>query len=463
MRTTQNKGNTQVKRLSSGVPAVAFREGGPVAISFGPGANDKPGAAGIEHITPQPSLTEEMGAYKGHWVPWGNGDNHPRHVACMLRKSPIGRASVRRRTLAIYGQDQFTYKVTGYTDDGNQIIKYTPIAEWQQIKLRSNYNAVRVGLTQDYAYWDLNYPEIMFNDNKSKVWKIDFQKTSHCRMDLIDENTGYIPNIYVSGRFPNAMKENCEIIPAIDFIRYADQIPDIRKDYANFRYLMPQYWPDVLNDYYPEAFWYSAKDHIELNTTIPIYKKEMFRNQMSIKYHFQIPYDYLSDLYPDWKKMSPDEQDDKVDILYQSIIDNLTGTKNAHKAILSFFKSGADGKPMNGWKIDVIDDKMKEGAYLLDESASASIIQFAFMQNPAMSGQGNTGGNMNGGANNGGSNIRESGNDYRSMQQADRDICNSYFNFCRDYNGWDPEVQLGTQDMIQTTLDTGAGTAAVIS
>jgi len=53
--------------------------------------------------------------------------------------------------------------------------------------------------------------------------------------------------------------------------------------------------------------------------------------------------------------------------------------------------------------------------------------------------------------------------DARSLVQADRDITNSYFNFIRDYNGWDPDIQLGVQDMVLTTLDTGGGTKKVLS
>ena len=456
---------TVTKRLSSGTPAVSYRNGGPVMLSFGPKAGTKSTGnfSPTEHDTPMPSLEETMGAFKGHWVPWGRIDDHPREVALMMRKSPVGRASLLRRTKAIYGQLQITYKIIGYDSGAQPIIQQVTIPEWEAIKTRSNYNAIRLAAAQDFAYYDLNYMELMFNDNKTKVWKIDYQKTSHCRMDLFDPNTGRIPRIFVSGRFPYAMREQCEIIPAIDFIRYPDQMDEIRKDIKSYKYLMPQFWPDVLNDYYPEAFWFSAKDQIEINTIIPIYKKAIFRNQMTIKYHIQIPYEYLTELHQDWQKLTTDQQDAIIDDLYQSIIDNLTGAANTQKAILSFFKSGSDGKPMNGWQITAIDDKMKNDSYLPDESASASIIQFAFMQNPAISGQGNTGGNYTGGSNNGGSNIRESLLDMRSLQQADRDLTNSFFNFIRDYNGWDPAVQLGTQDMVLTTLDTGAGSADVVS
>src|SRR3546814_13045678 len=88
---------------------------------------------------------------------------------------------------------------------------------------------------------------------------------------------------------------------------------------------------------------------------------------------------------------------------------------------------------------------MKGGAHLPDASAANSEILFAMGQNPAMSGQGNTGGSYSGGANNGGSNIRESGLDLRSQLRADRDILFTYFGFIQLYNGLDPEVELTVQ------------------
>src|SRR3546814_5328779 len=119
----------------------------------------------------------------------------------------------------------------------------------------------------------------------------------------------------------------------------------------------------------------------------------------------------------------------------------LTGAENAQKALLTFFENDNQGKPKGKWEIVVIDDKMKDGAHLPDASAANSEILFAMGQNPAMSGQGNTGGSYSGGANNGGSNIRESGLDLRSQLRADRDILFTYFGFIQLYNGMDPEVR----------------------
>ena len=462
---------TIVRRTASGLPALAYRENGEYLITMAGKAGD-PNGSPATHVDSTASAEEELGAYTNHWVPWGLTDDHPSRVAELIRRSTVGRSGLQRLTKAIYGQRLFTYKITGYGDDGTPTMAHAPIPEWEAITRRANFNVVRLGLTQDYNYYGINFPEIRFNGNKTKVYGIDYQKASHTRLAEMDPATGFIPEAYVSGRFPNVKikvpadkqdKSLAQTIPVIDFIRYADQLDDIRADYVNFKYLFPQYWPDVLNDYYPEVYWYSAKDHLEIATAIPIFKKALFKNQMSLKYEIQIPFEYFYELYPNFKGMSDDEQDQIVDDLYDDIIKNLTGAENAAKAIMSFYKTGVDGKPIGQWVIKVIDDKMKNDMWLPDAAASNSEIQFAMMINPAMSGQGNTGGDYTGGANNGGSNIRESGLDMRSLLQADRDITLSFFYFCRDYNGWDPEIQIGVQDMVLTTLDSGAGSAAVLS
>jgi hypothetical protein len=184
---------------------------------------------------------------------------------------------------------------------------------------------------------------------------------------------------------------------------------------------------------------------------------------MSLKYHIQIPWEYIEEMYPNFKTKSVDEQDSIIDELYNDIIACLTGAENAQKAILSFYRTGKDGKPTGQWLVDVIDDKMRNDAYLPDAAASISEILFAFMVNPATTGAGNTGGSFTGGSNNGGSNIRESLELMRSMLRADRDIIYSFFNFFMAYHDLDPTIRLGVQDLQLTTLDTGSNTAKVQS
>lgn len=416
------------------------------------------------HDSGNANINEESG--KKEWVLWGSNDDFPRDIINLIRKSTVGKSGLHLLTKAIYGQKLMTYKVIDYDAQGREVIQYVKDPEWETIMRQSNFNAVRIGMAQDYSYFGWNVPEIRFNGNKTKVWGIDFQKASHCRMAPVESKYGRIPFLYVSGNFPNVSVDKCQKIPVIDYIRYPDQIDEIRNNTTDFKYVMPQLWPDPINDYYPSVYWDSARESgwLEIATSIPAYKKALFKNQMSLKYDIQIPYEYLEALYPNFNKKPTEEQDSIIDNLYDDIVDKLTGADNAQKALMSFFRTDTKtGKPIGNWIIKTIDDKMKNDAYLPDSAAANSEILFAMGVNPARTGQGNTGGNYSGGSNNGGSNIREADLALRSQLQADRDIIYSFFEFVKLYNGIDPDLKIGIQDQVMTTLDTGAGTKKTLS
>jgi hypothetical protein len=441
-----------IKRSSNSLPIMVFGAGKSALVSVNTSkaqdiAMHKPAAA---------SIVEEQG--KKDWILWGTGDTFPTDIVKLIRKSTVGKSGLHLLTKAIYGQKLSTYTVEDYDSNGDEIRKYVYNEEWETILRQSNFNAVRLGLMQDYTYFGWNVPEIRFNGNKTKVWGIDYHKTSHCRMAPADAKTGRIPNLYISGNFPNTTAKECLVLPVIDFIRYPDQFLEIKENTKNFSYVMPQLWPDVLNDYYPSVYWDSARESgwLEIATSIPAYKKALFKSQMSLKYDIQIPYEYLETMYPGFVKKPIEEQDIIIDDLYNDIEKSLTGADNAGKAILSFFRTDAKtGKPMGNWVIKTIDDKMKNDAYLPDSAAANSEILFSMLVNPAQTGQGNTGGGYTGGANNGGSNIREADLTMRSNLQADRDIVYSFFDFVKLYNGFDPKLKLSVQDRVLTTLDKG--------
>lgn len=456
---------TTIKRSADGSPKFVFKSGGSALLSFSAKASGNPGAAGspATYIPGQPSVEEEEG--KKEWIPWGTTDDFPRQIAKLIRKSTVGRAGLQLLTKSIYGQRTITYKVKDVSEGGKEVIELVKIPEWEEVKRRSNFDMLRLALTQDYAYYGIIFPQVRLNGNKSGIWAFDAHKASHCRLAPADPNTGLIPHVYVSGKFPDVKAAECQKIPVIDGMRYFDQIETIKADLKEFKYVMPLYWPDVLNDYYPSVYWDSARESgwLDIATSIPAYKKSLFKNQMSLKYDIQIPMEYLEDMYKDWKTMKVEDQDEIIDALYNEIVENLTGAENAQKALLSFYRTGKDGKAMGQWIIKTIDDKMRNDAYLPDAAAANSEILFSMLINPATIGQANTGGNASGGANNGGSNIRESGLQLRSLLKADRDIINGFFNFFKEYQGIDPEVQIGVQDMVLTTLDEGKGTEKVVS
>src|SRR5690606_4813520 len=189
----------------------------------------------------------------------------------------------------------------------------------------------------------------------------------------------------------------------------------------------------------------------------------LYKNQVSLKYLIDVPMSYFRFRFDGWDKMDQDARDKAITEFYDEANEILTGTEDAQKAIMSFSDFDRHGNPIGGLNVKPIDDKMKQVIYLPDSAAANSEILFGMGMNPAISGQGNTGGSYSGGANNGGSNIRESGLDLRSQLRADRDILLTPFDFIKLYNELDPDVEIGIQDMVLTTLDQGRGTEKVLS
>lgn len=445
-----------IKRSSTGSAIYAFKEGKQALLSI-------ENAPKAQHKASSTSTEEEEG--KNFMIPWGVNNDFPKVLAKLMRKTTVGRAGLQLLTKSIYGQRLMTYKVIDVENNGQEVIQSVRVPEWEQIIQRSNFNMVRLGLIQDYAYFGINFPEIRMNGNKSGVWAIDYHKASHVRFAPADKN-GVIPNVFVSGNFPEAKESDCQNIKMIDPIRFYDQIESIKKNTTTFKYVMPQLWPDVLNDYYPVVYWDSSRESgwLDIVTSIPAFKKALFKNQMSLKYDVKIPMQYLEDLYPGFRQWDLEKQDEKIDELIDEINNNLTGAENSAKSIVSFtYTDKHTGKQIGGFEIKTIDDKMRTDAYLPDAAAGNAEILFSMLINPAQVGQGNTGGDYSGGANNGGSNIRESGLFMRSLLKADRDINNGIFEFVKAYHGIDPEIQIAIQDSVLTTLDTGSGSKKIVS
>lgn len=430
--------------------------GSPAMVSITPSKNKS--VTVTPHTNAGPSATEEEG--KKEWIPWGSGDDFPLQIHKIMQRTTVGRAGLQKLTKNMYGQRLITFKINDITEGGKEVIEFLKHQPWIDIQNRSNIKAIRLAQTQDYNWFSLAYAEFIFSGDKSEVYSINYHKASHCRFAPIDPATGRIPHIYISGKFPDATAKDCQKLPVIDMINFADQIEDIKGDTKQFKYIMPLFWPDVVNDYYPIAAWDSARASgwLDIAISIPAYKKALFKNQMSLKYDIQIPEEYFQFKYENFDQKKQDEKDQIFQDLYDEITLSLTGAENAQKALMSFFRVDRNGKEVGKWNIKLIDDTMRNDAYLPDTAAADFQISYAMGLNPAQSGQGTTAG-----ANKGGSDIREAGLDLRSQLRADRDILLSWFDFIKLYNNWDPAIEIGIQDQVLTTLDQGKGTEKVVS
>lgn len=410
------------------------------------------------HKNPDPSKKEEEG--KKSWVPWGIADNFPDLVLDLVEKSTVGRAGLQYLTKMLYGQESFTYYRKGFDDQQRQIRQFVEFPDWEEIQSRTNYDIVRLGLVHDYSIFSFGFAEIIFDGLKNKVYSISYQKARNVR--LAPAENGRVKWAFVSANLPEAKEEECDKVPVIDFMHYPSQIEEIRNEKRYFKYLLPLKWPDARRDYYPLAYWDSSRSNgiMNISISIPKYIDAIFKNQASLKYHVQIAMEYWEWKYPDWTGKTQDEQDRLLDEFYDEIVATLTGTDNAQKMIMTFYRSKTAGanQEIGEFKITAIDDKMKNDAYLPYAAAAAAETLFSMLINPAQTGLGSSTGSYTGGSNSGGSNIREAHLSSRSLLNADRDILNTVFKFVALYNNYPKNLRIAVMDEVLTTLDQGKGT-----
>ena len=445
----------KIDRAGDGRPAMVTKSGGSLLVT----STGTSGAPLKAAHTSTASKKEEEG--KTFFVPWGPANNFPDLVLDMVEKSTVGRAGLHYLTKMTYGQDTFTYTRGGFDAQNREIRTFLDIPDWELVQSRTNYDVVRLGQTQDFSMFGTAFAEIIFDGMKGKVFSISYQKARNVR--FAPAVNGRLVSAFISANWAdNPKKEDCEEVQLLDPIHFATQLEAIKADTKTFKYLLPLRWPDARRDYYSLAFWDSSRNngYMEISNSIPKFKKALFENQMSLKYHIQVPLEYWEWKYPTWDQMTPDEQDDAIDTFYTEMEASLTGAENAQKAIMTFYRSQTIGanKAMGEFKITVIDDKMKNEAYLPDAAAANAEILFSMLINPAETGLGNSSGAYTG-ADKGGSNIRESRISTRSLMVADRNVLNTVFKFVKLYNGYDPRARITTMDEVLTTLDTGAGTA----
>ena len=109
------------------------------------------------------------------------------------------------------------------------------------------------------------------------------------------------------------------------------------------------------------------------------------------------------------------------------------------KALVTYaFYSKAKQDYLTGWKINVIENKLENSAYLPDSQAANSEILFAIGVDPCLIGAGLPGGKMGAGS---GSDKREAYWMLNADMGTDRAVSLSPLYFIRDFNHWDPTIQ----------------------
>ncbi len=378
-----------------------------------------------------------------------------------LKKSTVLRSAIDYKIRLAIGQGIYACTVTGYDKDGNELLK--PVQN-KDINKFMRSRMVRRYLLK--AYNDLYsygnaFPYIRMNAKKNYAASIDVNDAPFCRYTVI--KNGKIENCVISGKWNDGPSKADDVIPVIQLLDPPDVILERARKME--RYVYPLDIPTSGNIYYALPALDTAKEsgHLDITLKTAEYKKKMFDNQMSIKYHIRIPYAYWEDRYPRGQYKNEKKRKELIQADLDTFEDELTTAENAKKAIITHFKMNQQGRPEEKWDIEVIDDKFKNDQYLPQAAASNAEILTSMSINPAIKGMSMAAGPYAGNAGSG-SDIREAFLVDVALAWIDRQEILDPLELMLAIN-WPKEknIELRFRNTVLTTLDKGSGTEKNVS
>ena len=398
---------------------------------------------------------------------WGPANNFPSLADGIINSVGVLNTGLKFTRNFTIGQGIFACKVSDYDESGNEILEKVQdksLVSFANSRLVRKYMAK--GL-RDYLKFGVAFIQIIMNSDGSKIVGINAVNAKYCRLSIANPVTGVIEKCIVSGKWPDTPGEGQ--YQTFDVLDEYDPIADLqRRKWANqtksksFIYVLRDSWGN--GEYYSSAIWWAAylAGWIDIAKSVPAFLKKAYENQITWKWHIQIPYSFWDRQFPKSEFASIELRKQAIEKYMDSIEDNLCSTNGASKPIFTFFEiNPQNGRAEEQWIIKPLENKLSENQNLVTSAAANSEIMFSIMVNPNVLGAGMPGGTYAG--NQGGSNIREAYLVNIANCWLDRQDLLDPLELMIRYNGADEDIEWRFRNTILTTLDMGAGTTKTLS
>lgn len=386
-----------------------------------------------------PPSTEEE-AEKRPIADWGEENNWPKQARDAKESNPDLGSALDWKARALYAGG-LTYSITDRAtgqpaDPANPDVRKMAY-EIEQFLFRNR----RFPMQAAVDFYDLfnSFAEIILTDDRSKIDRITALEARNCRYKKRDKK-GNLTELWIHPDWD--AWTGSEDDPKLTKLTLLDPLTvDPEKLKADkgktLRYAYPLSYPTGKN-YYQLPHWWSVKvsKWLSFANMIPTVKETILKNIALIRYHIQMPSYWMEDLYRNWHSMTDEEKKKATEKEFKIVNDVLTKPENAGKSIATMYKVlEATGKEYGGWKIEAVDDKMKDGALLADSSEATIKVFSATSIDPALHGliPGKGGSNRNG------SDKREALNIYISLIQSHIDCLLDAHQLSTWWNGWTNE------------------------
>lgn len=397
-------------------------------------------------------------------VAWGADNQWPYTAVQQVRDTTVLNTGLKYLRNLTLGQGLFACQVTGYNDNGDEVLVPINDARLNRFIQSRNVRRYMEKVLRDYLKTGCGAVQFVPNIEGTDIVGLQPLNCTQFRFTAPDEH-GYSECI-VSGNWDYAPSTDYTILPLLneyDPTYQAALLKERGKLRKGFVYAVRDSWSN--DDIYGEPIWWPAwvAGWVDIAHQVPLFLKRAYKNQTTWKWHVQIPYSFWDKKFPEQNYDGDYKAREKDINLYMDQIErNLLGAENAEKPIFSNYAvNEMNGRIEEEWKIAPLSNKYNAGQENLVTSAAAnSEILFSLMVNPNVLGAGMPGGTYAG--NQGGSNIREAFLVNIANAWIDRQNLLDPLELFIRLNGM-PECCLRFRNTILTTLDTGAGTARRLS
>ena len=414
---------------------------------------------------------EEYGAvymtYKDYKImSWGKDNRFPQEAAKVISTTSVLNTGLKFLHNLTCGQGLFACRVTGYDEKGNE--KLEPVNDPQLMALMNSRMVRRYleKVSRDYFKFGCSPVEMIPDTSGKRIAGLNPINPLFARFTQPDEWGG--GHCIVSGAWPDMPGVNTDI-PVSVLPLLMDYDPDWQVDAMQlkgamknpFIFAVRDSWSS--EDIYSEPVWLPAYvlGWVDIAHMVPKFLKKAYKNQVTWKWHVQIPYSYWDRKYPKSDFATTEARRHAIQQYMDKVERDLCGVENAEKPLFTQYAiNESNGRVEEEWKIEALDNKYKGGDNLVTSAAANSEILFTLGVNPNVFGAGMPGGTYAG--NQGGSNIREAFLVNIANAWIDRqNFLDPLYMMLRSQGYRD--IELRYRNTILTTLDTGAGTKKTLS
>lgn len=390
-------------------------------------------------------------------VSWGANNDAPQKVLDVIKKIGVAGKVVQVATAAHFGTG-----LTLFEEDekGNRnrvpYKKFPKIREFDKI---NNFNLFYSESINDLEIHDMCFTEFCLTKDYNSIYYIKRQQPSHSRFVIMNEKTGRIEYVALCADWENANEDNVFIIPCFSQYDYWEDIQEACKLKKIQNFVIAFHYVKNGEVYYNQPFWHAPLKNgwADVILSVPEVKNAIAENQLHFKYVIHVSEEYFQRAYGpnaaggwNWNDFTAEKQEKEKSALIDAIDDHLRGKKAAGRSLSVPMFTTADGKFVKSIEVEVIEDKIKDGAYLPDASAGNYEIAFAKGVDPAIIGAGIPGGKTQSGS---GSDKREAYTILCANMVINRTVSLLIFYLIRDWNKWGDDLDAGFPNIVLTTLD----------